>query len=813
MDITCPSCGTEYEFDDAKVSVAGVTVKCTSCSYTFKVRKRAVVETTPLGSGGGGGSGAAAAAAANGNGGLADGKKLWMIRTTGGQLLKFKELPTLQQWIVERKVKRDDEISRSGDTWKRLGDIAELASFFQVVDAAQAAEISQPGRGGPSPIRNTAPIEARSGAPAAAAPSGASPVSQLASAAGGSTVGSARSAVEPEEASTDTYGPVTMGPASPGGQSSGPATLGRAARTTGSEPAFAAGTKSFNTVGRSAAWEGGGERVGEIDEEVRLPRRRSGKMVGSIVFALVVIGVGVFAVVKKDMVKRLLGIGGPKVSEAYRQGRELFLKDDEASLKAADTKLAQAPKDSAMAMAARAEVATTWAQHLRDHAELLDRRAQQLTAKAAAMPAPEPKKPHRRHKKKKKKKDDDAAAADGATEKQKYLDRAKVLSLQATKLRDEATQKVAAAVAFASAAYKKVPDRAEVQRALADMRRLQGKKGSDVLGLLSLALKSKPNDPETFYVQGVYFAGEGNLAKAIDLLKDAMVKTRAYTKKGLLRAAMALAMIHLRAGRRAEARTLAQSITAASPAHEWAKVLLEQIDREDQGGPGVSAGTGAGTASGSGSGASASAGSGTGSGSATASAGSAAGSTKKPNGRRHSGGGGALTGSYAQLVKIGSRHSTHGRTMAALAAFQAALKKDARGVEAITGQAFCQLDLQRYAQAIQGFRRAMNIKPTYGEAMIGAAEAYKGMGNKRRALDYYKAYLRANPGGAKSNLARRNAKALERALGVTAPGPKPVPPTPPPTKTAPPPTKTAPPPAKKAPAPAPAAPAAKAPAP
>ena len=33
---------------------------------------------------------------------------------------------------------RDDEISRTGEQWKRLGGIAELASFFHIVEQAAA---------------------------------------------------------------------------------------------------------------------------------------------------------------------------------------------------------------------------------------------------------------------------------------------------------------------------------------------------------------------------------------------------------------------------------------------------------------------------------------------------------------------------------------------------------------------------------------------------------------------------------------------------------------------------------------------------
>jgi tetratricopeptide (TPR) repeat protein len=65
----------------------------------------------------------------------AAGQGEWMIRQRNGSVFRFKELTTLQKWIVERKVARDDEISKTGQTWKRLGNIAELATFFQVLEA------------------------------------------------------------------------------------------------------------------------------------------------------------------------------------------------------------------------------------------------------------------------------------------------------------------------------------------------------------------------------------------------------------------------------------------------------------------------------------------------------------------------------------------------------------------------------------------------------------------------------------------------------------------------------------------------------
>jgi tetratricopeptide (TPR) repeat protein len=65
---------------------------------------------------------------------------MWVLRSPDGETKRFRELTTLQQWIVEQRVGREDTISRTGETWKRLGDIAELASFFEIVDRARLAQ-------------------------------------------------------------------------------------------------------------------------------------------------------------------------------------------------------------------------------------------------------------------------------------------------------------------------------------------------------------------------------------------------------------------------------------------------------------------------------------------------------------------------------------------------------------------------------------------------------------------------------------------------------------------------------------------------
>lgn len=150
MDIKCEKCHTIYEFDDNRVTEEGVMVKCSNCGRLFKVRKKSFVLTESV---------------RPDESPPPESEKLWKVRRVDGTVLTFRELTTLQKWIVERSISRDDEISKSGETWKRLGAIAELSPFFQVVDQASAqAEIGAPA----APM--SAQAEQPLGKPAAQAP-------------------------------------------------------------------------------------------------------------------------------------------------------------------------------------------------------------------------------------------------------------------------------------------------------------------------------------------------------------------------------------------------------------------------------------------------------------------------------------------------------------------------------------------------------------------------------------------------------------------------------------------------------------------
>jgi predicted Zn finger-like uncharacterized protein len=182
MDVRCERCRAQYVFDDEQVTAGGLTVQCTNCGHVFKVKVKELVVTVPVKPGEEEAApipataaapkppgataaampavtpapppepppapAAAPAAPASPPGPIATGffaqkgdekAKEWRVRQGNGNVFTFKELTTLQKWIVEQKVTRDDEISLTGDQWKRLGNIAELASFFQVVEAAGTA--------------------------------------------------------------------------------------------------------------------------------------------------------------------------------------------------------------------------------------------------------------------------------------------------------------------------------------------------------------------------------------------------------------------------------------------------------------------------------------------------------------------------------------------------------------------------------------------------------------------------------------------------------------------------------------------------
>ncbi len=102
MIVRCENCQTEFSLDKGQVTPEGITVRCSLCAFVFRV--------DPV------------------RGGLAD--QPWQIHTVEDLLFTAPDLVTLQQWIEEGRLHPDDQVSRSGKNWLRLGDMAEFSSAF-----------------------------------------------------------------------------------------------------------------------------------------------------------------------------------------------------------------------------------------------------------------------------------------------------------------------------------------------------------------------------------------------------------------------------------------------------------------------------------------------------------------------------------------------------------------------------------------------------------------------------------------------------------------------------------------------------------
>lgn len=105
MNVVCGECSTEYEFDDALVSERGTTVKCTNCGHQFRVMpKTPSVRHVP---------------------------EHWSIRKPSGVVHEFPTLGDLQRGIANHQISIDDRISKDGQPFRPIREVAELLPFFR----------------------------------------------------------------------------------------------------------------------------------------------------------------------------------------------------------------------------------------------------------------------------------------------------------------------------------------------------------------------------------------------------------------------------------------------------------------------------------------------------------------------------------------------------------------------------------------------------------------------------------------------------------------------------------------------------------
>jgi predicted Zn finger-like uncharacterized protein len=139
--VRCPNCGTEFGFDDRQVG-EGVTVRCSVCKHVFKL------ESSPAAT------------------------PAWQIRTTDETSFTAPDVATLREWIAEGRLTPDDQVSRTGRNWMRLGEMPELADLFGLqtgVGHVGVVKPVAPPAPAPQPIAKITPVAKPVAQPVAAA--------------------------------------------------------------------------------------------------------------------------------------------------------------------------------------------------------------------------------------------------------------------------------------------------------------------------------------------------------------------------------------------------------------------------------------------------------------------------------------------------------------------------------------------------------------------------------------------------------------------------------------------------------------------
>ncbi len=709
MDVRCEKCLTVYELDDAQVGPAGVTVKCAQCGNLFKVKRREITAEIPIGS-----------AQARSPAYVPPGKSgrttrpgfatdrtttplpipapdppapvavpvapetQWMVRLAAtGEVYRFREMTTLQSWIVERKVTREDHISRDGATWKALGGIPELASHFQLVERARAKEKEAEELA----LVTTAPM--MSPIPAAR------PVTPRATP---TPTPTATPRPTPTPAPRPTPTPTaTPRPAAPlandADENSGPSLMGGGLDD--GDPAFA------STSPKPRVTPGALSIPPMVDELADLDLPAAPRRWPWVVVILVLLGGGAGGYFAWQ--RNLFGRGAQPTGvsqKTFDDGRVQFLRDDDDGFRQAAALFEQAhgaDEQNPLPLAALAETQTTWAFYLREDASALD-------AKGPAVQA------------------------------------------VTQTLRKEAQAHLDDARRHASDALALAPDEPRVNRAMGDFLRVSGAPAAEAERYLDRALAKSPNDAETVYLAGAILFREGQDEPAREKLEQADKLMLAQGGPALLRARYLLARIALKSGHKDQARQILESMLTINPQHDRAKALLATLTQA------VDAGTRAADLAPP----------------AAEVAPAAAHVAGKP---------GAATveappqpGDYSKLVADADRRSENGHADAARRLYEKALTLNPRGVEAMTGLGYCDLDAERFLSAVDHFKQALAIAPDYGEALIGMAESFKMRGRTTEAVEAYQHYLRVLPHGPRAAMAHKNISELS-AKAPPAPAP------------------------------------------
>jgi predicted Zn finger-like uncharacterized protein len=802
MDVRCEKCQTEYELDEARLKPGGVTVKCTNCGHMFKIRKRSNtnVGAPPLPR--------EAKDPARPRTGSSrpmrpdsmfddvgppvtdeDGEEApttierqWLIRLENGEQKSCRELATLQQWIISGVVTREALISRTGKTWKRLGDIVDLGQYFVIADEARANRArnkpaSRPGHG-PGASHGTLPgygaAQAAGGTilpddgsddddegptraikPRGSAPT-PPPIPQR---------GTARTPALGVTPGTPRTGAVAMSATVP---SQAPPPAPRGPRTTPPppppvprRPPQSGPVPTSHTPALPPPHDGRATAMWATDA-LKPSATTTGPFVGNLsavpdepAFAgRVRMAPGDEATFETGKVRQL--DDDDDLLPARRGSRAGMLVLVMALLvmgagaavvymfvirKTADDQAAAPSKDAAVTAfappvdAAAAVVVAPAVDAAAGVGASLDAARGELAADVeprlrAAIQSLEP-------------------AADPASQAlrahligqlaQDLLDRASVLADKslADSLRAESRQLVLDAATAAQRALKVAGDDAGANLAMAEVLRLQGKPARDVSRYLDTA-RAKADKlwaRDLALADGLVLARDGKLDDASAVFSSIDQGDGKLESSGDVRARFHLALALTALNKPADARPLVDAVLAAQPEHAGAKALVVKLEtvvaKTDPLPPEEGTRPPAGTK--------------------PAPVATPSPATPAPRASADSGGGDSYDRVLARANAIADTSCAR-----AMELYAKALEQKPNGVEALTGMGYCHIDAKQFASAFSKFRTALMVSPRYEPALRGIGEAYQQQGRKEQAIEAYHAYLEVYPDspGVKKQLER-----------------------------------------------------------
>ena len=103
--VECKRCGSGLEIDRILIGPHGTPVRCGTCGEVFQVQPQ---DSTKLNS-----------------------PVVWLMKDSSGNTTPFSRIGVLQRVIMGGTASPDWELSRFGESWRRLGDIAGLTMFFE----------------------------------------------------------------------------------------------------------------------------------------------------------------------------------------------------------------------------------------------------------------------------------------------------------------------------------------------------------------------------------------------------------------------------------------------------------------------------------------------------------------------------------------------------------------------------------------------------------------------------------------------------------------------------------------------------------